>query len=70
MAVVFGSIPGLWLIQSPILGHPGSVGHIVPLMACALSETLYWLPSPTSFAPPLPKHILQAGQIVGQRFCG
>lgn len=70
MAVVFGFILGGWLIQSPILGHPGRTGHRVPLMACVLNETLYWLASPTSFVPSLPKHILQAGQIIGQMFCG
>lgn len=32
--------------------------------------TSLWLTTPISFAPTLPQHILEAGQIVGLRYCG
>lgn len=39
-------------------------------MAWVSSWTSHELVTPTSSAPSLPQHVLQAGQIVGQRFCG
>lgn len=35
-----------------------------------LSQIWYWLAASTSFMPPLPYHIFQAWQIVGQSFYG
>jgi hypothetical protein len=67
---MFGSTLGLWAIHSMVPGHPGSVEHGLFLMAWASSSIMHWLATPTSSFPPLPQHILQAGQIVGQRFCG
>lgn len=32
LLVLFGSTLGLWAIQSPVPGHPDSVGHVLPLL--------------------------------------
>ena len=35
LSVIFGSILGLWVINFPVPGHPGSIGYGLSLMACA-----------------------------------
>ena len=45
-------------------------GHVVLLVEWALCQVRHWLVAPPSSVWPFPQHILQAGQIIGQRFCG
>ena len=47
-----------------------SPNHGFCLMKWASSQIGHWLATPTSSMPPLPYNILQAGQNVGQMFCG
>lgn len=54
---VFGFAVGPWAI-----GSPNNVGCELHLVERALSQIRCWLVTPTSYVPPLPSYILQAGK--------
>lgn len=58
---------GLCAIQPLVLGHPSSVRHGIHLMEQSLSQIRCRLITPMNFVPPSSQHVLQAGQIVGQK---
>lgn len=58
---MYGSSLGLWTSLFLVPGHPGSTRHGFPLLVQASSEGRHWLATPTQSVPPLPQHILWAG---------
>lgn len=68
LAVMFGSILGLWTTQPPIPCHLGSTRRELPLEMWASNSISHWLTIPTSSVPQFPHLILQVGRIKGGMF--
>lgn len=68
LAVMFGSILGLWTTQPRIPGHLGSTRRELPLEMWVSNLISHWLAIPTSSVPQFPQHILQVGRIKGGMF--
>lgn len=66
--VVFGFALGLWSISNLVLSHLSSVRYGFHLVQQALSQIRPHLVTPARFVPPLPFHILQAGQMIDRQF--
>ena len=63
---MFGSTLGT-AIQVLVSGHPSSI--VMGSLSWSGSQDNR-LATPSKSMPPLPQHTLQAGQIVGRKFCG
>lgn len=65
---MLGFTLGLWENMSLFLDYAGIAGYGFLLMELVLNQIRYWLATPTKFVPLLLYYVLQAGQIVGQKF--
>lgn len=65
---MFGSTLGFWVIHSASCSW--LFRQCLLLLVWVSGQSSHLLATPTSSEPPLPRHILQAGQLIGQGFCG